>query len=211
MRVRIFFLGLVFIISCTGKKNDPNKNQRSMDSMSQDSILKVVQNRDLDDPQETDSILFDSVKINDKIPLKLTIKSLLKHLGQPDSIKTEEWECGNYLNDQNSVDVYYYGKSRFITSKGEALLHILYPSDSKLFFGTNDFKISNEITEFELMSLFPKSYDRMIYRIKNDEHYGPRRLVVEMIDQPLYQDGSGFIFYIENEKLTRIELWWFIC
>ncbi|MFM9984323.1 MAG: hypothetical protein ACKVOK_03775 [Flavobacteriales bacterium] len=161
---------------------------------------------------EWDSLNFDSVKINGNIPLKLSVKSLIEILGQPDSTITEHgWDCGNYLDDLYSVTVYYYGKSRFISSGGEALLHEIYFSDNRLSFGTRDFKISSEISEAELKLLFPKSYTTMLEQIRTDKQYGERSLSVDMVNQPLNQEGSAFIFYFENGKLSRIELWWFIC
>jgi hypothetical protein len=198
-----------FLICCSDTKIDQKKVNRMI---ADTTVNKVPGNEGEVKALEWDSLNFDSVKINGNIPLKLGVKSLFELLGQPDSTITEhDWDCGNYLDDLNSVTVYYYGKTRFISSGGEALLHEIYFSDARLSFGTKDFKISSEVSESELKLLFPKSYSTMLEQIRTDKHYGERRLRVEMANQPLIQEGSSFIFYCENGKLSGIELWWFIC
>ena len=201
---------LCFFLFCC---SDTKINYKKEKPMISDTAVAGIPGNDVDVKAfEWDSLNFDSVKINGNIPLKLSVKSLFELLGQPDStIIEEDWDCGNYLDDLYSVTVYYYGKSRFISSGGEALLHEMYFSDNRLSFGTGDFKISSEITESELKLLFPNSYITMLEQIRADKQYGERRLTVDMVNQPLNQEGSSFIFCFANGNLTHIELWWFIC
>lgn len=156
-----------------------------------------------------DSIDFDSIKINQNIPLLLTEKELIKWLGSPDSlVKEHGWDCGNYLDTNYFVKVYYYGKSRFIASNGKALLHQLYLSDNLFSFSSSDFSIKGTIAESELKKIFPASYQLMIQsRQKNDV---PKRMHLRMIKNPFYEDGN-FIIYLKDGKLDKIELWWLIC
>ncbi len=205
--MRVNFLIILILFSCSNRQSDNIANSRQ--AISDTPSYPVPSS--LNTTEKIDSLIFDSVKINGKIPLKLKVVDLLDKLGQPDSIIVEHgWDCGNYLNDSDSVDVYYYGLSRFIISKGEALLHRFYP-DKKLTFETNDFKIAGETSESEIQLIFPNSYANMLYRIQNDKHFGKRRLKVGMIKNPISPDDNGFIFYFENGRLIRIDLWWFIC
>ncbi len=199
--MRISLLILVLLVGCISKQT--NENQLGQYDSSTTNISSV---------EQIDSLSFESVRINDKVPLKLKEKELLKELGQPDSIITERgWDCGNYLDENDSVVVYYYGHSRYIVSNGEVLLHKYYPSDNKLIFRTKKFQLSGEINELKIKELFSKSYECMERRIKNEKSYGKRRLKVGMSRNPISIDDNGFIFYFENNKLTYVELWWFIC
>lgn len=173
---------------------------------------EIEQQYNVNDSITNDSLIFDSISINRLIPLKLSAKFLTASLGRPDSIiKEDDWECGNYLNDKTTVSIYYYGKSRFIVSDGEALLQVLDLKDKRLSFVTSSMELSQPISEVEVSQLFPGSYARMKQGMATDKHYGPKRLIVEMKNQPLWQDGCGFIFNFDNDQLTSIELWWFIC
>lgn len=213
--MKINFLFILILIGCSIKHSeyDVNSKQTNLDSLSTglkqtsfDTIFSLPEQA-----IEIDSLLFDSVKINDNLPLKLKETDLLNKLGQPDSIVVEHgWDCGNYLDDLDSVKVYYYGLSRYIISKGKALLHVFSP-DKKLSFGTNNFKITGETSELEIKVLFPKSYTNMAYWIERKKHSGKRELKVGMITNPMSTESNGFIFYFENGRLIRIELWWFIC
>ncbi|MHC1705013.1 MAG: hypothetical protein AB9846_13975 [Tenuifilaceae bacterium] len=199
--MRPIFMLFLLIVSCSTRQPDTINS----------SPKEVIKTNEItrNDKEQIDSLLFNDVKINDVIPLKLKESVLLEKLGQPDSVINVRNDCGNYLDGGDSSQVYYYGLSRFIVSKGEALLNIFYP-DKKLSFGTSNFKINGEASESEFKKLFPKSYANMIYRIEN-KRIGERRLKVGMIKNPISPYDNGFIFYFENEKLIRIELWWFIC
>lgn len=192
-----------FLIGCSNihPDNISNLEQGAFDSISLANSKT----------EQIDSIIFNTVRINDSIPLLLPEAELLNKLGKPDSIIVEYgWDCGNYLDDSDSVGVYYYGLSRFIVSKGKALLHKFVP-DNRMTLCTNSFKITGETNESELKLLFTKSYTHMLERIKNDKNFGERRLKVGMSNNPVSPDDNGFIFYFENGKIIRIELWWFIC
>ena len=199
--MRSIFLLFLLIVSCTTRQPD-KINSSSKEETKKNAITR-------NDKEQIDSLLFDDVKINDTIPLKLKESDLLEKLGQPDSVINVSCDCGNYLDGGDSAKMYYYGLSSFIVSKGEALLNKFYP-DKKLSFGTSSFKINGEASESEFKLLFPKSYTHMLYRIEN-KSIGERRLKVGMIKNPISPYDNGFIFYFENDKLIRIELWWFIC
>jgi len=205
--MKTLFLFLIILLSCT-TKHPKEITKTTDDSIKRDfnTIIKEINKNEL-----IDSLVFDSVKINNSIPLKLKEIELLNKLGLPDSvIKENGWSCGNYLNESDSLTVYYYGLTRFIVSKGEALLHKFIPDD-KLTFGTSDFMISGKTNESKLKLRFPKSYNNMLYRIENEKNFEKRRMKVGMIKNPIGPDDNGFIFYFENNVLIRVELWWFIC
>jgi hypothetical protein len=99
---RMIFI-LLIATSCSGiKKSDT-------ESSSPDTINKVLASKlppDSSFQEPIDSLFFNSVKINNKIPLNLSEKELIKKLGHPDSIIIEHgWDCGNYINDLDSVSV----------------------------------------------------------------------------------------------------------
>ncbi|MBL7942373.1 MAG: hypothetical protein JNM00_06390 [Flavobacteriales bacterium] len=158
-----------------------------------------------------DSLSFDDVKINGSIPLKLKEAALMKYFGRPDSVVVEHgWDCGNYLDMADSVKVYYYGQTRFISSGGEAILHRYFP-DTLLTFGTNQFSIVGPTMESDIAEIFPGSYAAMLHALKTDEQNETRWLYVGMKQNPVGDDGNSFIFHFEDGKLDYVELWWFIC
>ena len=73
-----------------------------------------------------ETLHFDSVRLNASIPLMLKDAELVGFLGQPDSVGAEnDWECGNYINGDTSVRILYYGKTKFMSSRGISLLYVL--------------------------------------------------------------------------------------
>jgi hypothetical protein len=73
-----------------------------------------------------ETLHFDSVHLNSNIPLMLKDDELEDYLGKPDSIAIEnDWYCGNYIDMEESVRILYYGRTKFISSKGTSLLYVL--------------------------------------------------------------------------------------
>jgi hypothetical protein len=220
MKRQFIFYSLIWILllSCQGNhKESKGINDSVKNSFDSKITKKDTNDSNLSIPKENqtediDSLIFDSVRINKMLPLKSKESDLIKNLGQPDSIVVEHgWDCGNYLNCSDSVTLFYYGQSRFLISDGEALLHILFLSDSKLSFGTSNFQLTGKISESQVKYLFPKSYNYMMKLIENNTFYGEKRIKVKMSENSISYDDNGFIFYFEKGWLVSIELWWFIC
>src|SRR5690606_25002153 len=82
-----------------------------------------------------ETLHFDSVRLNANVPLMLKDAELVGFLGQPDSVVTEnDWECGNYINGDTSVRIFYYGKTKFMSSRGISLLYVLNLEDNRFTF-----------------------------------------------------------------------------
>jgi len=165
-------------------------------------------NGNIDEP--IDELHFDSVMLNKSIPLRLEETDLVKYLGEPDSIVIEDdWACGNYINGESTVKVHYYKGTKFISSKGIALLHVLNLEVDNFTFDFSGNQIKSGITKSELELIFPNSMKAL--KEKRQSYNRQGRMKVYMIETPEYGDSSGWIFIFDGEKLKEIELWWFIC
>ena len=164
-----------------------------------------------DCPNETclERLHFDSVRLNNKIPLKLKDAQLVEFLGQPDSIAVETWECGNYIDSEESVRVLYYGRTRFISSNGTSLLHRLNFEDARFSFGFGNTQIKSGISKNDLQRIFPNAINSLTYKIQSYNKEG--RTKVKMLPAYEGEGTAGWIFSFNGDLLKEIELWWMIC
>jgi len=187
---------IVFIIFCTFFASCISFSQEIRRENCKDEICLEV-------------LHFDSVRLNKNVPLKLSDKDLFAMLGKPDSIVVEEWPCGNYINDYDTVDVYYYGKTRFISSCGTSLLHILDFEDHRFSFCFQNKQIDYNSTKNDIAKFFPNAVKALdegweLYNTEGD-------MKVLMRETPEYTEGSGWILTFRDGKILQIELWWGIC
>lgn len=153
---------------------------------------------------------FDSVRLNQTIPIRLTADSLVQLLGNPDSIITEtEWECGNYIDDEMSVEIYYYGHTRFLVSNGVALLHVLNLEDGRFTFDFESTQIKKGMDLAALKTIFPNAVSALKEGWEGYNRDG--RMKVLMRENPDYGESSGWIFSFKGTRIEAITLWWFIC
>ena len=109
-----------------------------------------------------EALHFDSVRLNSNIPLMLKDAELLDFLGQPDSVVTEnDWECGNYINGDESVTILYYGKTRFMSSRGISLLYVLNLEDDRFTFDFDDKKLRKGTSKADLQEFFPNALNAL--------------------------------------------------
>lgn len=105
-----------------------------------------------------ETLHFDSVRLNSKIPLMLKDAELIGFLGPPDSVVIDnDWECGNYLNGDVSVRIIYYGKSKFISSRGTSLLYVLNLEDNRFTFDFGSRQLKKGISKADLKKIFPNA------------------------------------------------------
>ncbi|MEQ9287169.1 MAG: hypothetical protein RIG77_09690 [Cyclobacteriaceae bacterium] len=164
-----------------------------------------------DCPNESclEKLHFDSVRLNNKIPLMLTDAELIEFLGQPDSVVVESWECGNYIDSEETVRVLYFGRTRFISSNGTSLLHRLNFEENGFSFDFEGTQLKSGISKTDLQRIFPNALNSLNNKIQRYNEKG--RMKVKML--PAYEgEGScGWIFTFNEELLKEIELWWMIC
>ena len=157
---------------------------------------------------ERDSIHLDSIMINNSFPLKLTISGLINELGMPDSVITEAWPCGNYINSEQTPEIYYYGHSRFIVVDNKAILEEMDFRDSLLTFDFYDYSITGTIDSIRIKKLLPNSWINQVTRLKNETD---KKLRVDMITNPQYEEQGFFFILNDKYEIIKVRLWVFIC
>ena len=157
-----------------------------------------------------ETLHFDSVRLNRNIPLMLKDAELISFLGQPDSIVTEnDWECGNYLNGDESVKILYYGKTRFMSSRGTSILYVLNLEDDRFTFDFGSKQLKKGTSIEKLNEIFPNAVTCLN---KGTQPYNREgRMKVKMVQTPGFADSSGWLFTFSNQMIKEVELWWFIC
>lgn len=157
-----------------------------------------------------ETLHFDSVRLNSNIPLMLKDAELISFLGQPDSVVTEnDWECGNYLNGDVSVRILYYGKSKFMSSRGTSLLYVLNLEDNRFTFNFGGKQLKKGTSKTDLKEFFPNALNSLNKGIQSYNKEG--RMKVKMVQTPDFGDSSGWMLTFSNQRIKEIELWWFIC
>lgn len=160
------------------------------------------------DEECLEKLHFDSVRINSKIALKLKDAELERLLGKPDSVVVENWECGNYIDSEENVRVLYYGNTRFISSNGMSLLHILDFEDGRFTFDFVGVQFRSGTSKADCQRLFPNSLKALEDKVQSYNKRGVMK--VKML--PPYEEGNnGWLFTFDGEQLKEIELWWMIC
>lgn len=151
----------------------------------------------------TTGIHLDSVYLNRKLPILCKESQLFDAFGKPDSVTVEEnWECGNYIDNETTVIALYYGKTRFIQSKDQVLLHVLDFESNSMSFDLADFSIRKGLKKSEFIQRFPESVF-----IKFED-----REIASILMLPDYEAGnSKWIFSFRNGTIDSLELWWMIC
>jgi hypothetical protein len=157
-----------------------------------------------------ETLHFDSVHLNSNIPLMLKDDELEDYLGKPDSIAIEnDWYCGNYIDMEESVRILYYGRTKFISSKGTSLLYVLNLEEDQFTFEFGKFRINSGDSKSELKQIFPNSLQALNNKLQSYNKEG--RMKVKMLQTPEFGDSSVWFFTFTGEKIKEIELWWFIC
>jgi len=158
-----------------------------------------------------ETLHFDSVRLNSKIPLMLKDEELFSLVGLPDSIVVEnEWNCGNYINSEETVKILYYGKSKFMSSQGTSLLYVLNLEEKRFTLNFSNVYITKGTTKSDLHEIFPNSLNSL-----NNKHQSYNKngiMKVKMLQTPEGEPGgSGWLFRFNGEVIKEIELWWMIC
>ena len=157
-----------------------------------------------------ETLHFDSVRLNSNIPLILKDAELIRFLGQPDSVVTEnDWECGNYINGDASVRILYYGKTKFMSSRGISLLYVLNLEDNRFTFDFGGKQLKKGTSKADLKDLFPNALNALNKGLQSYNKEG--RMKVKMVQTPDFGDSSGWMFTFSDQMIKEIELWWFIC
>lgn len=157
-----------------------------------------------------ESLHFDSVRLNTKIPLMLKDSELVDYLGQPDSVVIEnDWLCGNYIDSEETVRVLYYGRTRFISSNGTSLLHRLNFEEERFSFDFGDAQLKYGISKSDLQRIFPNAVNCLNNNIQEYNKKG--RMKVKMLEAYEGEGTCGWMFTFNGELLKEIELWWMIC
>jgi hypothetical protein len=157
-----------------------------------------------------ETLHFDSVRLNSKIPLMLKDVDLIGFLGQPDSVVAEnDWECGNYINGDTSVRILYYGKTKFMSSRGVSLLYVLNLEDNRFTFDFGGKQVKKGTSKADLKGLFPHALNALNKGLQSYNREG--QMKVRMVQTPDFGDSSGWMFTFSNQMIKEIELWWFIC
>lgn len=153
---------------------------------------------------------FDSVRVNGHVPLRLKDEELLLLLGKPDSIKQDEgWECGNFIDSEETVRILFYGKTQFMSSNGTSLLYVFDFSGSRFTFDFNGKQLKSGTTQADLRQLFPNSLSALEQQIQGYNQSGIMKVLMK--ETPDFGESSGWLFTFEGELLKEIKLWWFIC
>ncbi|MBX2943463.1 MAG: hypothetical protein KF860_14070 [Cyclobacteriaceae bacterium] len=143
--------------------------------------------------------------------MMLKDQELINLLGLPDSTVVEnEWNCGNYINSEETVKILYYGKSKFMSSKGTSLLYVLNLEGGRFTFDFNNIKLTKGTSKTDLQEIFPNALNSLN---KKHQSYNKNGIMkVKMLQTPVGEpDGSGWLFRFNGEIIKEIELWWMIC
>lgn len=175
--------------------------------LSYTSVIGQTNNYDCFDERCLETLHMDSVKLNDKIPLKLKDEELLSFLGQPDSIRTEhDWDCGNFIDSESTVQIIYYGKTKFMSSNGTSILYVLNLEEKRFSFDLRSHKLSYGSNKSDLMKLFPGAMKAYLNKVQSYNEEGRMKVLLK----PAF-DSAGWMFTFNGELIKEIRLWWFIC
>ncbi len=174
-------------------------------------FIQLFGQTDSDCQNETclETLHFDSVRLNLSIPLMLKDHELFSLLGPPDSTVTEnDWSCGNYINSEETVKIHYYGKTKFMSSRGTSLLYVLNLEEKRFTFDFDKKRITNGTSKSDLQKIFPNALNSL-----NKKHHSYNKngiMKVKMLQNPA-RDESGWLFRFNGDVIKEIELWWMIC
>lgn len=200
MRLIIILLFLTCITACgqqTKKLEQEKANQIDIVEPKQ-YALDTVKNINLE------YLDWDSLKINNQLPLLCKKISLIKLLGQPDSIVTPDMNdiCVSYFG--NDFKYVYFNESRFETYGDEVVISsINFENNNKIKLNFGTLTLDNSLTLEQLETIFPiavrdKSEIDIYRKVKAD--------FVRLATSKVKTDNAWLLFF-KNGKLIRIDYW----
>lgn len=105
---------------------------------------------------------WNTLTINGKPRQELTTQSLARQLGRPDSIAKGLIECGGALDNLNKADstngdFWYYGKTMYEVSSGQAILHSFDVTTGKFQGRVGQILLTEKTTLEDVRRFFPVS------------------------------------------------------
>lgn len=147
---------------------------------------------------------WDSLKINNRLPLLCKKSELIELLGQPDSIVVPNMNeiCVSYFDRE--FNYIYFGNSQFET-KGDTVVisSIHFEKDKRINISSGRIQLDNSMTIDKLASIFPTAV-KSKYEVSLD--MGKKAMCVKLETSKVGGDDAWVLFF-QNGKLIRIDLW----
>jgi hypothetical protein len=146
---------------------------------------------------------WDSLKINNLLPLLCKKTALIELLGQPDSTVVPNMDdvCASYFNSQ--IKFLYYGKSYFENSGDSIVISTLqFENNNKIKLNIGDLVLDNSLTLDKLATIFPNAVKLKEEEVLIDK--GGRVVFVRLASSKIESDFSWYLFF-KDGKLIRID------
>jgi hypothetical protein len=198
MKVFILFL-LPFFITCT---NRPDISD--IENIKFKEKVPNINSVDSNQKSNLDYLEWNTLKINNQLPLLCKKKELINLLGQPDSIVAPNMNniCISYF--EKDFIYLVFGKSQF-ESKGDTTVisSISFDQTNRIWLQTGNTVLDNSMTIDKLNSLFPNA-------VKQKED-----VVLDTIGKVICvrlgitkeSSENAWLLFFQNGKLIRIDYW----
>lgn len=157
---------------------------------------------------ENERLNRNEVWVNGKIPFTTSTDSLVKLLGQPDSITRPLYDCGGYVEGYegvgDKVELYHYGNSRFVAyANSRADMMEIDFTSGKFALKVEKTLLDKNTTFVSFGKIFPEScasaYDW------NNGGKGKTYKIVRVL--PKGYEDDAWLFWFDNGLLVRAEYW----
>jgi hypothetical protein len=195
-RILLFLLPLS--LACVEKSNKSNtlKIQSNTLSIAVNNIKKVDTTLEFLD--------WNSLKINNRLPLLCKKSEIIELLGQPDSIVVPNMNdiCVSYF--EGEFKYIYFGKSQFETKGDKVVISsILFGDNNRVKINNGSIVLDNSMTIDKLASIFPNAV-KLKYEVTLD--MGEKAMCVRLETSKVGGDNAWVLLF-QNGKLIRIDFW----
>jgi len=213
MKIKLILLiaQLVFL-SCQSSNNESEKQESrlpeaSTNTLASEASSPIVQTSPTG--QNDEYLDWGSIRLNGKIPLVTSVKSVEELLGKADSVVSLDWNetCLSIYRSQDSKDAYFGGVQ--FEQFGDSLSFKLvnFSKDHRVFLQSGELKLNHATTLEEIKRHFPKAVNDIregFYLID-----GKDTDAVNLPPSKALADGHWILMFQEG-KLIRID-YWFPC
>jgi len=144
---------------------------------------------------------WNSVKINNLIPLECKKADLIKLLGKPDKVVTpkEDDYCVSYF--QSDIKYLYWGESQFESSGSKAVISIIDLESNKIKLVSPKITLDNSVTLEAIKRLYPKAVSQAT--ILDVDKKG--KLLTVHLAMSKFESDDEWLLFFKNGRLIRID------
>jgi hypothetical protein len=210
-RILLLLISTPFFIGCQSRSDEAETQAISLPTKptlavtQTDSLVQATANKDDDesvDWKNLETIDWESLRINGKLPLLTKVSSVHRLLGKADSVTQHHPEaCPSFFNTDDSRLSYYDGYHFEQSGDSIVFIHVDFRENKNAFLQNNDMKLNSATTLEELKRRFPNA----VKGIKEVDFYDMENVdYIRLRHANPVVDGS-WLLLIQDRKLIMVK------